>query len=385
MMDRMDPMRINFVLPVANLAGGVRVVGIYAERLARRGHRVTVISLPRRLGWRRRLKRGLTGRGFGSAKTADKNHLDGMNLDHRILERFRPVTDADLPDADVVIATWWKTAYWVDELSPSKGGKAYFIQHDERQVHGTADDVLPTWRMAMHKILVAKWLEPVLQEQGVAEAISVVPNAVDAEQFFAPPRGKQKKPTVGLMYSDAHFKGADLALAAFEKARASMPELELVAFGKDDPFPHLPLPEGARYEQDAPQDKLREVYASCDAWLFASRCEGFGLPILEAMACRTPVIGTPAGAAPELIGEGGGVLVGDEDVDGMAAAILDVCGRDEADWKSLSDRAYRTATGYTWDDATDAFEAALRQAAGQVESTTDDSSGGGRKELACTG
>lgn len=388
----MDPMRINFVLPVANLAGGVRVVAIYAQRLAARGHHVTVVSLPRRLDWRRRLRRGFAGRGFGSHSPSARSHLDGIDLDHRVLERFRPVVDADLPDAHVTIATWWKTAGWVNHLSPEKGAKAYFVQHDERQVHGTDEQVIPTWRMAMHKILVAQWLEPVLREQGVSADVSVVPNAVDTAQFFAPPRGKQAVPTVGLMYSDSRFKGVDLSLAAYKKAREQIPELKLIAFGVGEPKDALPLPAGAEYHANPSQEKLREYYGGCDAWLFGSRCEGFGLPILEAMACRTPVIATPAGAAPELVGSGG-VLVGAEDVDGMAAAILGVCGRSEHDWKAMSDQAHTTATGYTWDDATDRFEAALRQAVstpsgpGTIPEPGNHSEDGsdGRKELACTG
>lgn len=391
----MDPMRINFVLPEATRAGGVRVVAIYAERLAQRGHHVTVVSMPRRLNWNRRLRRGLKGQGFSPIMRLDGTYFDDLqNVDHQIIEQPRPIVDADLPDADVTIATWWKTAYWVDALSAGKGAKAYFIQHDERHVHGTAEGVVPTWKLSNHKILVARWLDPVLREHGVAGPLDVIPNAVDTEQFHAPPRGKQARPTVGLMYADSNFKGADLALAAFAKAKQQRPELELVAFGKDDEYRDLPLPAGARYEQDPAQDKLREIYAACDAWLFASRCEGFGLPILEAMACRTPVIATPAGAAPELVGQGGGVMVEPEDVDSMAEAILKVCGQDDTAWRTMSDQAYATATGYTWDDATDAFEASLRRAVeskcGTLHSSDDSAGGSGggsgddsRKELAC--
>lgn len=392
----MEPMRINFVLPVASRAGGVRVVAIYAERLAARGHKVTVVSMPRRLNWRRRLRRGIKGEGFSSVMPMDRTYFDELAaVEHRVLERYRPVVDADLPDADVTVATWWKTAYWVDALSPGKGGRAYFIQHDEREVHGTDEGVIPTWNLPAKKILVAQWLEPLLRRHGVTDELAVVPNAVDTDLFFAPPRGKRAKPTVGLMYADSPFKGADIALAAFAKAKRAMPELELVAFGKDRPYRDMPLPAGARYELDPPQEKIREVYAACDAWLFASRCEGFGLPILEAMACRTPVIATPAGAAPELVGRGsgtsggGGRMVGMEDIDGMAAAILDVCRQDDASWRSMSDRAHATATGYTWEDATDAFEAALRDAADEGKPNSinpaDGAAGDGRKELACTG
>ena len=97
-------------------------------------------------------------------------------------------------------------------------------------------------------------------------------------------------------------------------------------------------------------------------WLFSSRSEGFGLPLLEAMACRTPVIATPAGAAPEVCAGGGGILVPIDDPADMARAIERVAGLPEAAWREMSDKAHATASRYTWDDATDRFEAALNRA-----------------------
>src|SRR5262249_39465262 len=113
---------------------------------------------------------------------------------------------------------------------------------------------------------------------------------------------------------------------------------------------------------EARDQTLRDAYAGCDAWLSGTREEGFGLPILEAMACRTPVIATPAGAAPELLAKGGGLLVPHEDPAAMAQAIVQICSLPEPEWKALSDAALATATGYTWDDATDLFEKALQTA-----------------------
>ena len=48
------------------------------------------------------------------------------------------------------------------------------------------------------------------------------------------------------------------------------------------------------------------------------------MSLIEAMACGTPVIATPAGAAPELTNAGGGLLVGQEDPSEMAEAIKEV-------------------------------------------------------------
>jgi glycosyltransferase involved in cell wall biosynthesis len=192
--------------------------------------------------------------------------------------------------------------------------------------------------------------------------VDLVPNAVDTEQFHAPPRGKQPSPTVGLMYSTTRFKGCDISLDAVRRAARNVAGLRLAAFGIDQPSPELPLPDGAAFFHQPSQTMLKDVYSRCDAWLFGSRTEGFGLPLLEAMACRTPVVATPAGAAPELLAEGGGVLVEPENPQDMADAIVRVCGLSAEAWRAMSDAAYSTATRYTWDDATDLFEAALRRA-----------------------
>ena len=91
-----------------------------------------------------------------------------------------------------------------------------------------------------------------------------------------------------------------------------------------------PLPRGAQYRQRPPQAQIAAIYAACDLWLFTSRNEGFGLPLLEAMACRTPVLATRAGAAPDLIDGCNGVLL-DSDPAAFAAEIARFHGMDGTD------------------------------------------------------
>jgi hypothetical protein len=58
-------MRISFVLPYVGMAGGIRVLAIYAERLHRRGHQVEVVSLPpARRSIRSKLKSLMMGHGW---------------------------------------------------------------------------------------------------------------------------------------------------------------------------------------------------------------------------------------------------------------------------------------------------------------------------------
>ncbi|MDB5330485.1 MAG: glycosyl transferase group 1 [Phycisphaerales bacterium] len=357
-------MRVTFVLARADLSGGVRVVSIYAQRLLDRGHEVVVVSRPPRIPSLREAARSIiTRRPLPSDTRKVASHLDGLGVEHRIIDVHRPITARDVPDADVVVATWWETAEWIAAFPASKGVKAYFIQHFEAHEGIPADRVEATWRLPMHKIIIARWLAELSEQQFGDRSYSLVPNSVDLEQFAVPAREKQPVPTVGVMYSHVPFKGCDISLKAFELAAQRVPGLKLVAFGARQPTADLPLPPGATYVCQPAQSAIKDVYAQADAWLFASRSEGFGLPLLEAMACRTPVIATPAGAAPELLADGGGMLVPQENPQAMADAIESVARLDYRAWRELSDKAHATACRYTWDDATDRFEAALRRAA----------------------
>jgi len=358
-------MRITFVLQNADLAGGVRVVAIYANKLQQRGHRVTVVSTPNPiLPLYLRFHSLLHGRGWPTPAPLGPSHLDGLGIDHRVLPTYRAVTNGDVPDADVVIATTWKSGLWVHRLSPAKGAKVHLMQHYETWAGYDAprhvDDV---WRLPSHKIVISKWLADLAREKfGITDA-SHIPNSVDTDQFFAPPRGKQSSPTVGFLYHDTPFKGVDITLRALELLRTKFANLKIIAYGRDDPKPHLPLPPGTTYIRRPEQDELRDIYARCDVWLCGSRAEGFHLPPLEAMACRTPVVSTRVGGPMDIIDDGiNGFLVDVEDHAALADRTTEVLNLSDDRWKEISSAALETAHQYTWDDATDLFEQALRVA-----------------------
>src|SRR5260370_74535 len=51
-----------------------------------------------------------------------------------------------------------------------------------------------------------------------------------------------------------------------------------------------------------PEDDLISLYSAAELFLYPSFYEGFGLPVLEAMACGTPVVTSPVGSIPEIAG-----------------------------------------------------------------------------------
>jgi glycosyltransferase involved in cell wall biosynthesis len=355
-------MKITILSPPFDTTGGQRVAAIYAQKLHQRGHEVVVVGAGHARPTFREIVRSLVReRAWPRHPRPAFTHFGGVDAECRETGRPGPIRDSDVPDADLVIATWWETAEWVAALPPSKGVKVHYMQ-DYEIWGGPRERVEATCRLPIPKILLAEWVGKILRERFHFTDYTVVPCAVDTGLFHAEPRGKQARPTVGLIYTTFYNKGYDISLKAIEIARRKVPDLQVVAFGPHRPLRTLPLPTGCDFSFEAPDDRLRDIYSRCDAWLFGTRIEGFGLPILEAMACRTPVIGTPAGAAPELIGLGGGYLVRPEDPEDLAAAIERIVAMPDDEWRAMSDIALATASRYSWDDAADRFEAALIRA-----------------------
>ncbi len=279
---------------------------------------------------------------------------------HRV-DHTGPVTDEDLPDADILIATWWETAEWVARAAPRKGAKVYFIQHHETFDYLPTERVRATWRLPLQKITISNWLVELAAREYGDHNVHLIPNAVDLGQFHAPPRGRQGRPTIGILYSSVKWKGVDVSLSAIERAAKRVPGLRLIAFGSQPVRRQLPLPPGTSFHYLPAQESIRDLYSSCDVWLCGSYSEGFHLPPLEAMACRCPVVSTSVGGPSDIIEPGrNGYLVPVGDAEALADRLVDVLCLDDVRWRAMSDAALATATRYTWDDATDLMDSALR-------------------------
>ena len=351
-----------FVLPGVGFVGGVRTVAMYAHHLTRRGHQVTVVSRKSSSPSMKARVRSLLRRGWTRSARGGPSYLDELGVDHVVVHGDRSIEDRDVPGADVIVATYWLTAEWVSALSPEKGAKVHFIQGDDADNESVpAERVHATWRLPFHRVVCSEWLRELARSRYGVEC-SLVPNGVDLDHFSSPVRGRQSRPTVGVVYAIEPQKACGVALDAYAMASRRIPGLRLVAFGSVAAVPELPLPRGTEFTWCPAQRHIPEIYAQCDAWLWPSRREGFGLPILEAMACRTPVIAAPAGAAVELLALGGGVLLRESDPTLMADAIVRVCTAPDAEWRTWSTRARETAERHDWSVSTGLLEAVLERA-----------------------
>jgi len=104
-----------------------------------------------------------------------------------------------------------------------------------------------------------------------------------------------------------------------------------------------------------PDDDLPALYGLAEVFTFPSLYEGFGLPVLEALACGAPVIAADRSSLPEVVGDAGR-LVAPEDVDGWEAALVELWHSAEAR-ATLRERGPVRARAFSWDNAARRIEA----------------------------
>jgi glycosyltransferase involved in cell wall biosynthesis len=216
----------------------------------------------------------------------------------------------------------------------------------------------------------------VLASLAIDEArIAVVPHGFDAEYRPRPEaevralRARYALPeryvlTAGIISTRKHTAGLIRAFRTLEE-RGDARGAALVIAGKDG----FGAGEAHREAADArsvhmlgyvPADDLPTLYAGASVYAFPSLYEGFGLPVLEAMAAGVPVVASNRGSLPEVAGDAA-LLIDPED----ERALVDALGRALADERLREDlraRGFARTAHFSWERTARATYAAYLQA-----------------------
>lgn len=201
-----------------------------------------------------------------------------------------------------------------------------------------------------------------------ADRISVCPHgAPNWEVRNRPPRDQRYVLFVGTLDARKNIGGLLAGYAKLLQRDSGAPDLVLAGKSAADADAWLsvirnpPLSGKVRHLGYVSPDDRPALYAGARLLVLPSFDEGFGLPVLEAMASGVPVVASHRGALPEVLGDAG-ALIEPDDVDELASAMERML-TDEAHAEACAARGRERARAFTWEASAirtrEAYDAAI--------------------------
>ncbi|NQQ99223.1 glycosyltransferase family 4 protein [Streptococcus suis] len=343
-------MKINIILPSIGTSGGIDVINKYVELLVERGHDVKIYKSfyqPNLYRYKTQFKNEIH-RVYCTMKS-----LLSFRDDKNLFTSYVPkISDKYIRNADVIIATAWYTAYWVNELSMEKGKKFYFIQGFE--IWDNKELGIKSYTLPLNKIVISSWIEEQIKAVTNQSGFPKIINGVD-DDFFVEKKDFNEKTSVECLMLNHSLttKGVSYGLMAFERAKKSCPNLELTMFGMND---SSNLPDYVKYYQNPSHDMLRSLYEKSDIFIFPSLGDGWGLTPIEAMASKCAVVASNTGFVKDIGVDGRNILISEpKDYKKMSDNIVRLV-KDRELFINISETGYKAVKNLSWNKCVDNLE-----------------------------
>jgi len=336
-MNNKKQLKISFLLPNRGVGGGVRAVAIFGNELLSRGHDVRIFYREDRGGFVQKGKNVYRRLKYGMA-------YDWLDTFRGASLRYDRLDPEQFARDELIVSMCARTTLDAAALPEEVGIK---VLHCHGAEIGNWEAMLESWRLPFPKIVVSSHLIDMIQQEVGQEVIGVVPNGVDTGDYF-PSIPDDRGNGIGAGFRWSLSKDPAATLRVFKVLREKLPQAPLYSYGYGKSPRVL---KHVDYMHNPSVSEARRIYSSCRVWFMTSILEGFGLPVLEAMACGCPVISTKCGGPEDVIDDGSnGFLVGVGNTGALVHKILTVY-NDNQLWKRLSRNAIDTARKFTWQGA----------------------------------
>jgi len=314
------PMKIIYVLANTHRCGGHKVVFEHLKRLADRGHTCELCFIGNNPTWFENINFKL-------------NKFDSLDNLIKYLAKNKNA---------IKVATFWTTANWV-----AKGGGGYYLIYSIPTPHykdeKRKNSILDTHKLGLHCIVENPFIYAVLKYVLNVKVTRIEILAIDHNVFKS--LRIDKKFNTGLYcYRNKPMKNPGI----MKKTMGIMKDFKLYNYGQ------WQCPFASESFINISDSKLVEIMNQSEVFISTSIHEGFCLPLLEAMACGTPVITTRAVGNEVFCIDNVNCLIIENSIELKEAIIRILTDKNLA--KRLSDNGIETANNYQWDKVIDKLE-----------------------------
>jgi glycosyltransferase involved in cell wall biosynthesis len=267
-------------------------------------------------------------------------------------EGFKDIETCSFDTEEIIIASGIECYAELDRLSGNSNIKIQYIRGLTPWMPAVMDKALS---MKLPKIAISTSNAEGIRSFRSGEVLSVIPNGVDTGDYY-PSVDEKERNGIGTIYSGHPAKDPGTVLEVLRRIRKRFPNIPQYVFGKYPRPAKIPRKD---YMNSPSVDKARDIYSRSLVWIMASRSEGFGLPILEAMACGCAVIATDCGGPRDIIVDGeNGFLVKVGDIEQIVQRVERLL-NDHVLRERFVRKSQETVKKFTWDNSVNKLEKLL--------------------------
>ena len=310
-----EKLHITYVMTWTGVCGGTKIVLEHANRLVKRGHKITLISHDKKPVW------------FPMDEQVEFIEVP-----------WEEVLCTKIPKCDLIVTTYWREIY--EAIQQKIAPVIYFEQGDYHLFDpDKVDERLEKFIQKQFNVVnfiytVSSYAKDKIKERFNKDAV-VIPNAINDKEFTVTMIGAES----------SEFKRIKNIIKALEELKA-----EGYKFKIEWVTPTSPKENNIDCIVNPPQIEIGNVLRRTDIFICASIYEAFCLPVLEAMTCGAAVITTNNGGNMDFVkNEENALVIKQDDIEDMKSKIK-ILYQNEDLRKKLIKNALESSEQYHWDN-----------------------------------